>query len=55
MVEVAKKHGVCEATVYAWGKRIGIMDVPDTKRLKSLEAQNNRLKKLFASETSRSR
>ena len=46
--EVAKKHGVSEATVYAWRKRFGTMDVPDAKRLKALEAENGRLKKLVA-------
>jgi putative transposase len=48
MAEVAKKHGVSEATVYAWRKRFKTMDVPDVKRLKSLEAENSRLKKLVA-------
>ena len=48
MAEVAKKHGVSEGTVYAWRKRFGTMDVPDTKRLKALEAENGRLKKLVA-------
>lgn len=48
MAEVAKKHGVSEATIYAWRKRFGTMDVPDTKRLKVLEAENGRLKKMVA-------
>jgi putative transposase len=46
--EVAKRHGVSEATLYAWRKRFGTMDVADTKRLKALEAENTRLKKLVA-------
>jgi len=46
--EVAKKHGVSEATLYAWRKRFGAMDVPDTKRLKVLESENARLKRLVA-------
>ena len=46
--EVAKRHGVSEATLYAWRKRFGTMDVADTKRLKALEAENARLKKLVA-------
>ena len=48
VTEVAKKYGVSEQTVYAWRKRFGSMDVADTKRLKSLEAENTRLKKLVA-------
>jgi putative transposase len=44
--EVAKRPGVSEATPYAWRKRFGTMDVPDTKRLQALEAENTRLKRL---------
>lgn len=46
--EVAKKHGVSEQTVYAWRKRFGGMEVGDAKRLKALEYENTRLKKLLA-------
>lgn len=48
VAEVAKKHGVSEQTVYLWRKRFGGMDADDAKRLKSLEQENNRLKKLLA-------
>jgi len=48
LAEVAKKHGVSEATLYTWRRRFGTMDVPDTKRLKALEAENARLKRLVA-------
>ena len=48
LAEVAKKHGVSEATLYAWRKRFGTMDVSDAKRLKALEAENGRLKRLVA-------
>jgi putative transposase len=48
MAEVAKKFSVSEGTVYAWRKRFGTMEVADTKRLRALEAENNRLKKLVA-------
>ena len=44
--EVAKKHGVSEATLYTWRKRFGRMDVSDAKRLKALEVENGRLKRL---------
>jgi putative transposase len=46
--EVAKLHGVSEATPDAWRKRFGTMDVPDTKRLKALEAETTRLKRPVA-------
>jgi len=46
--EVAKKHGVSEQTVYGWRKRFGGMDVDDAQRLKTLEHENPRLKKLLA-------
>jgi len=46
--EVAKKHGVSEQTVYAWRKRFRGMEVGDAKRLKALEHENTRLKKLLA-------
>ena len=48
LAEVAKKHGVSEATLYTWRKRFGMMDVPDAKRLKALGAENGRLKRLVA-------
>ena len=48
VTEVAKKHGVSEQTLYTWRKKYGDMDVADTKRLKALEAENSKLKKLLA-------
>jgi putative transposase len=48
IADVAKKHGVSEQTLYAWRKRFGSMGVKETKRLKALELENNRLKKLVA-------
>ena len=46
--EVAKKHGVSEQSIYAWRKRFGAMDANDVKRLRELEHENTRLKKLVA-------
>jgi hypothetical protein len=48
IAEVAKKHSVSEQTIYAWRKRFGALQAADTKRLKALETENNRLKKLVA-------
>ena len=46
--EVAKKHGVSEVTIYAWRKRFGQLEAVDVKRLRQLEAENARLKKVLA-------
>lgn len=48
VAEVAKKNKVSEATVYAWRKHFGQMEAADVKRLKALELENSRLKKLLA-------
>lgn len=48
VAEVAKRHGISEQTVYTWRKRFGAMDVADAKRLKALESENARLKKVLA-------
>ena len=48
IAEVAKKHGVSEQTIYVWRRRFGTMEVADTKKLKALEAENGRLKKMVA-------
>ena len=46
--DLARKHGVSEATIYNWKAKYGGMDVSDAKRLKALEEENARLKKLLA-------
>ena len=46
--ELARKHGVSEATLYNWKAKYGGMDVSEAKRLKQLEDENARLKKLLA-------
>lgn len=48
VAEVAKKHGVSDVTIYAWRKRFGQLEAVDVKRLRQLEAENVRLKKLLA-------
>jgi putative transposase len=48
IADVAKKHAVSVQTLYAWKKQFGAMGVDDAKRLKSLEAENSKLKKLLA-------
>ncbi len=46
--EVCRKHGVSEATFYNWRSRYGGMEVSEARRLKGLEEENRRLKKLLA-------
>jgi putative transposase len=48
IAEVAKKHGVSDQTIYAWRKRFGTLEAADVKRLRQLEQENGRLKKLLA-------
>ncbi len=48
VAEAAKKHKVSDATIYAWRKHSGQMEAADVKRLKALELENSRLKKLLA-------
>jgi putative transposase len=45
---VAKRHGISEQTIYTWRKRFGTFQTNDVRRLKQLEAENARLKKLVA-------
>lgn len=48
VVEVAKKHGISDQTIYLWRKRFGELEALDVKKLRQLEAENARLKKLVA-------
>jgi putative transposase len=48
VAEVAKKHGVSEPTIYAWRRRFGEMNADDAKRLRALEGENAKLKKMLA-------
>ena len=46
--DLARKHGVSEATLYNWKAKFGGMDVSDARRLKALEDENGKLKRLLA-------
>jgi transposase-like protein len=48
VAEVAKRHGVSDVTIYAWRKRFGKLEAVDVKRLRQVETENARLKKLLA-------
>lgn len=46
--DLARKHGISEATLYNWKAKYGGMDVSDARRLRSLEEENRKLKRLLA-------
>ena len=46
--DIARKHGISEATLYNWKAKFGGMDASDAKRLRALEEENNKLKRLLA-------
>jgi putative transposase len=46
--DLCRKHGMSSASLYAWKAKFGGMDVSDTQRLKGLEAENAKLKRLLA-------
>jgi transposase-like protein len=48
VARVAKKHGVSEQTIYAWRERFGKLESVDVRRLRQLEQENAKLKKLVA-------
>ena len=46
--DLCRRHGFSEASYYLWRSKFGGMNVPDAKRLKTLEVENTRLKQLLA-------
>ena len=46
--DVCRKHGISDATLYTWRSKYGGMEVSDARKLKTLEDENRRLKKLLA-------
>jgi putative transposase len=46
--DLCRKHGISDATFYKWRSKYGGMEVSDAKKLKALEEENRRLKKLLA-------
>jgi len=49
--DLAREHGVSEATIYNWKAKYGGMEANELKRMKDLEEENNRLKKIVANLT----
>ena len=46
--ELCRKHGISDATFYKWRSKYGGLEVSDAKKLKSMEDENRKLKKLLA-------
>ena len=46
--DLCRKHGISDATFYSWRSKYGGMEVSDAKRLKALDEENRKLKKLLA-------
>ena len=46
--DLVRKHGVCEQSIYRWRSKYGGMEVSDAKRLKALEDENRRFKRMVA-------
>lgn len=46
--EVCRRHGISSATFYKWKSKFGGLEVSEARRLRSLEEENSRLKKLLA-------
>ena len=46
--ELCRRHGISDATYYLWKNKDANMTVPEVKRLKTLEAENSRLKRIVA-------
>lgn len=47
-VDICRKHGISPATFYQWKSKFGGLEVSEARRLRTLEAENTRLKKLLA-------
>jgi putative transposase len=48
VVDLAKKHGISEQTLYRWRNKYGNMNISEAKRLKAVEEENSRLKRKVA-------
>lgn len=48
VTDLCRKHGVSDASIYNWKARFGGLDVSEARRLKALEDENTRLKRLLA-------
>lgn len=49
--DISREHGISDATFYNWKARYGGMQVSDVKKMKELEEENSRLKRIVANQT----
>lgn len=49
--DICRRHGISQATFYAWRKKYGGLEVSEARRLKALEQENIRLKRIVADQT----
>lgn len=49
--DISREHGISDATFYNWKAKYGGMQVSDVKRMKDLEEENSRLKRIVANQT----
>lgn len=47
-IDLSRKYGIGESTIYAWHSKYGGMDLSELRRLQQLEGENNRLKRMYA-------
>jgi putative transposase len=48
VAEICRRHGISDATLYTWRSKYGGLEISEAKRLKALEEENRKLKKLLA-------
>jgi len=48
VAEICRKHGISDATYYKWKSKYGGLEASDLKRIKELESENSRLKRMYA-------
>jgi putative transposase len=48
VTDISRQHGIAENTIYRWKSKIGDMEVSEAKRLRELESENAKLKRLLA-------
>lgn len=48
VADVCRKHGICEGTFFRWKSKYGGMEISDIRKMKELELENNRLKRIVA-------
>jgi putative transposase len=46
--DICRKHGICEGTFFRWKSKYGGMEIIDIRKMKELELENNRLKRIVA-------